>query len=216
MKKLTLTILILFGTIQLAISQVDFGIKGGINYNLDNFEKVKDDVLSGAKSKTGYHAGIWARFDLGSLSARTELVYTELKSEADVKIPFLTTYKSKNLMSKGHFSLKKIDVPILLEINLMKTLYAYAGPSFQYIIGSDFDVNEFIKDKNNITNKFSAGLQTGLGVKFGHFGIDVRWERAFKDSEMEFFYKNIDKSSTSNIKFDHRVHQIIVSASYSF
>ncbi len=213
MKKLTVTMLVLFGTIQLAISQVNFGIKGGINYNFDTFENVKNDILSGAKSKTGYHAGIWARFDLGSLSARTELVYTELKSEADVKIPFAVPYASNNLMSKGHFTLKKLDVPILLEINLMKTLYAYAGPSFQYIIGSDFDVNEFITDKK-ITNKFSAGLQTGLGVKFGHFGVDVRWERAFKDSEMEFFNKLSDKPL--NITFDHRVHQIIVSASYCF
>ncbi len=213
MKKLSLTLLILLGTMQLAISQVDFGIKGGLNYHFDTFKNIKDDVLQGAKSKIGYHGGIWTRFDLGSISARIELIYTELNTDVNVDVSSFSVFSSQRIHN-ANFKYKKIDIPLLLEINFMKIFYASAGPSFQYVINSDFNLNKFITDKN-ITNKFSVGLQTGLGVKFGKFGIDVRWERAFKDSEMEFYNKNI-ATSNFNVKFDHRIHQVIISASYAF
>ncbi len=214
MKKLSLTLLVILGAMQLAFSQVDFGIKAGVNYNFDTFKNIKNDVLKGAKSKMGYHGGIWARFDLGSISARTELIYTELKSDVDVDVSFFSNSMIPRRGQDATFIYKKIDIPLLLEINFMKIFYASAGPSFQYVINSDFNLNEFITDKN-IHNKFSVGLQTGLGVKLGKFGIDVRWERAFKDSEMEFYNKNVS-TSNFNVKFDHRMHQVVISASYAF
>ncbi len=214
MKKLSLTLFVLLGTTQLAFSQVDFGIKGGINYHFDTFKNIKNDVLKGAKSKIGYHGGVWTRFDLGSISLRTELIYTELKSDVNVDVSFFSNSMIPRRGQDATFTYKKIDIPLLVEINFMKVLYASAGPSFQYIINSDFNLNEFIIDKN-ITNKFSVGLQTGLGLKLGKFGIDVRWERAFKDSEMEFYNRNVS-TSNFNVKFDHRIHQVIISASYAF
>ncbi len=54
------------------------------------------------------------------------------------------------------------------------------GPSFQYILDSDFDINDI---SNVDADGFTVGLQFGGGVEFGKLGIDVRWERAFSDIE---------------------------------
>ncbi len=208
MRKLSLTLLVIFGLTQMTFAQIDFGVKGGLNYNLDSFKSVKEDIISDfGKSSSGFHGGVWLRFNLGSLSARTELVYTQLKSDFKIA-PDLISEKNT-----ATFTYKKIDVPVLFEFNFLRLLYAYAGPSFQYALNSNVKIKDIVKD-SDIANKFSVGLQTGLGVKFGKFGVDVRWERAFKDSEMKFLKKNIKASK--DLKFDHRTNQIIVSASYCF
>lgn len=206
MKKVFLTIAIIFGALQFSNAQLGFGVKAGINYNSDNFKSVQGDVLSGAKSKTGYHAGIWLKAELADFYVRPELVYTELNSEVNVGATAISTVKTAD------FKLKKIDVPVLLGKQFFGLVNAFFGPSFQYIIDSEFDIKEL--EDSDISKKFSVGLQAGAGVEFGSLGIDVRWERGFSDSEMEFFNSNINKNA--KVKFDNRINQIIIGLSYQF
>ena len=83
MKKIILVICLIIGGTQLSQAQIQFGVKGGINYNSDSFSAVKDDVFAGAKSKTGFHAGIWTRIKIPVIGfyLRPELVYTNLSNE---------------------------------------------------------------------------------------------------------------------------------------
>ena len=71
-----------FGFSHTSNAQIDFGLKAGLNYNSNSIKKVSDDVFEGAKSKTGYHAGIWLRFKIPvtGFYVRPELVYTNLKN----------------------------------------------------------------------------------------------------------------------------------------
>jgi hypothetical protein len=80
MKKVFFIACFLFGIQQAMHCQVHIGIKGGINYNSNSIQEVSEDVFDGAKSKTGYHAGIWKRFKIPviGLYVRPELVYTNL------------------------------------------------------------------------------------------------------------------------------------------
>lgn len=208
MKKVFLTITMVLGILQISNAQIDFGIKAGINYNSDNFQNVKDDVLSGAKSRAGYHAGIWFRGTLGGIFIRPELIYTELKSEAN----YLSTYVSSTT-KEANFKFQKIDIPILIGKNFFNFINVFVGPSFQYIIDSEFDIEEL--KESSISKEFSVGLQAGVGVEFDKFGLDLRWERSFSDSEMEFFNNNINKV-VRRVEFDNRVNQIIVALSYQF
>lgn len=215
MKKVFLTITMVLGILQISNAQIDFGIKAGINYNSDNFQNVKDDVLSGAKSRAGYHAGIWFRGTLGGIFIRPELIYTELNSEVNYK-PIHLQILSSLPTSKGtntNFKLKKIDVPVLIGTRFFRVINAFVGPSFQYIINSEFDIVEL--KESNIGKKVSVGLQAGIGVEFGKFGLDLRWERSFSDSEMEFLRNNVS-TEEAKLKFDHRMNQVIVSLSYQF
>ena len=190
------------GLSQLSNAQAAFGIKGGVNYNSDSFQNVKDDVISGAESRTGYHAGIWvrAKIPIIGLYIRPELVYTNLSNEITY-----TSVGSSEITTD--YSFQKIDVPVLLGKKIFKFGNIFAGPSFQYVLGSDFDIQDLEED--DIEN-FTVGIQLGAGIEFGPIGVDVRWERGFNDVETRFL------DGTTNVEFDTRVNQIIVGLSYKF
>lgn len=203
MKKVILMVFLFLGGVQLAQSQIQGGIKGGINYNSDSFADVKDDVFNGAKSKTGFHAGAWLRIKLPAtgLYIRPELVYTQLSNEVSYE-PAGFTAKTTT------YEIQKIDIPVLLGFNFLKVGHVFAGPSFQYILDSDFNIEDL---KQVDSDGFSVGLQLGAGVELGKLGLDIRWERALSDTEAEFVDSNV-----GNVNFDTRVNQIIVGLSYRF
>jgi len=59
----------------------------------------------------------------------------------------------------------------------------FIGPSFQYILSSDFSIN----DLSDVDAKgFTVGLQFGGGIELGKLGIDVRWERGLNTVESTF------------------------------
>lgn len=201
MKKIVFACLLFIGFSQMSNAQVQFGVKAGVNYNSDSFKNVSNDVLDGAKSKTGYHAGMWFRVKLPvvGLYIRPEIVYTELKNDV--------TYDNLSLERTTSFDIKKIDVPVLLGKKIFGIGNIFAGPSFQYILSSNFGLSDLSEVS---TKNFSLGLQLGGGVEFGRLGIDVRWERSLSNSEASF----VDNSVSSNINFDNRVNQIIFGLSY--
>lgn len=207
MKKVILMLCLALGATQLTQAQLAFGIKGGINYNSDSF-KFKDagkDVFGGAKSKTGFHAGIWSRFNVPVIGMyiRPELVYTALKSELTPKAPTL---------GKGTYGFQKIDIPVLIGKNFLKLGHAFIGPSFQYLIDGNLKAGEIYKNIKTDTSGFTVGLVLGAGIEISKFGIDVRWERGFSDTES----KLIQTTRNKETKFDTRVNQIILGVSYNF
>ncbi|MCF6213714.1 MAG: PorT family protein [Flavobacteriaceae bacterium] len=196
-KHLVVIVFILSSTF--LFSQVKFGFKGGVNYNFSgNITEVINsgdiiDVTHGANNKAGFHLGIWTRFGLAGFSLRPELVYTEIKNEYQLNSS--TTLKTK-----------KIDIPILLD-KKFGPLHLFGGPSFQYILKSNFKTTD-IGSVN--FNKFSLGTQVGVGLEFGNFGIDARWEKGFSNNLTAILI-----SSLSNLNLDNRPNQIIFSVSYN-
>ena len=203
-KKLVLTILTLT-LINVSFAQkIDFGAKGGLNYNFggDLKELMSEtngslnDVVHGAEDKAGYHFGLWAKVHLLGLYVRPEIIYTELNN----------SYNNLGTNISTDFKTKKIDMPILLGAKLIGPLHIYAGPSIQYITNSDFSSSEI---ENISTNDFSVGLQIGTGLELGRLGVDVRWEKGFEnDLDGEFL--------NTNINVDNRPNQIIFGLSYRF
>ena len=196
MKKVILILCLTFGFSQISNAQVAFGVKGGVNYNSNSIKEVSSDVFDGAKSKTGYHAGIWLRFKIPviGLYIRPELVYTNLENEVFYK----TTSKTTS------YNFQKIDVPVLLGKKIFGVGNIYVGPSFQYILDSNFSISDIPDVK---ADGFTVGLQFGGGIELGKLGIDVRWERAFSGIESTV----VGNTGISN--FDTRINQIIVGLS---
>ena len=186
-----------FGFSQISNAQIAFGVKGGVNYNSNSIKEVQSDVFSGAKSKMGYHAGVWLRLKVPVLGlyVRPEFVYTNLENEV--------LYKFTDKITS--YSFQKIDIPILIGRKIFGIGNVYLGPSFQYILASDFEIN----DISSVDSKgFTMGLQFGGGVEFGNLGIDLRWERAFSDIESTFLSGAVEQ------EFDTRINQIIIGLSY--
>ena len=202
MKKILLASLLFIGVAQLAQAQLQVGLKAGVNYNSDSFNNVSNDVLNGAESRTGYHAGIWfrAKLPIIGLYLRPEIVYTELSNDITYDNTFATAKTTD-------YKFRKIDVPVLLGKKIFGIGNIFAGPSFQYILSSDFGFDDL---KEVSTDQFSLGIQLGGGIEFGRLGIDVRWERGLSKNETKF----VDDSISSEVNFDTRVSQIIFGVSY--
>lgn len=203
MKKIIFGCFLLFLVAKQSKAQLQFGVKAGINYNSDSFESVSDDVLNGAKTKTGIHTGVWLRAKLPVIGfyIRPELIYTELNNSVNYDSDFAV---SRNT----NFKFRKIDVPVLVGKKFLGIGNVFAGPSFQYILSSDFELNDL---KEVSTENFSLGIQLGGGVELGRLGFDIRWERGLSKTETVFVDNTINDT---NFNFDKRVSQIIFGISY--
>jgi hypothetical protein len=193
MKKVILMFCLAVGFTQFSNAQIDFGLKAGVNYNNageDSFKESSADIIDGgAEAKTGYHVGLWFRGDipvLGGLYLRPEIVYTQVKTEFEL------------LSDSDDYSFKKLDVPVLVGKKFLGFANVFIGPSFQYILDDEISYKEFTSDE---LDKFSVGLQMGVGVEFGNIGVDVRWERGLTNNEANFV--------TDNFTVDNRTNQII-------
>ena len=141
MKKIALCIVLLFAFSQIGNAQVHFGIKGGINYNSNSIENVTSDVLSGVENKSGFHSGIWLRFKIPVIGfyVRPELVFTQLKNNVVYKrVGSLSTV----IGDPTSYNFKKIDIPVLFGKKIFGFGNVFIGPSFQYVLNSDFGFSD--------------------------------------------------------------------------
>lgn len=191
----------MFMTIGLSLvtnAQIQFGVKAGINYNNNGdlkLSNVVNNAIEGADAKSGFHAGLWfkGKLPIIGLYLRPEIVYTQVKSE----------YAYKGLSTSYDF--RKIDVPVLLGKKLFGFANVFIGPSFQYVLDTDFGIST----ANEISlDKFSLGMQSGFGVELGKLGIDVRWEKGLSKTEANFV------DGIGNFTIDNRTNQIILGVSY--
>ena len=113
----------------------------------------------------------------------------------------------QSLYKNTNFKFRKIDVPVLFGKKILGIGNVFVGPSFQYILSSDFELNDLSEVS---VDNFSLGFQLGGGLELGRLGLDVRWERGFSKIESVF----LDNTINNNFNFDKRVSQIIFGVSY--
>ncbi|MEM5566218.1 hypothetical protein WNY78_13945 [Psychroserpens sp. AS72] len=124
-----------------AQSNVDFGIKGGLNLT---FFKVPEAQFGNTiQTETGYYGGVYVNFEINdAVSLQPELLYVQLND------------------------FKFINAPIYAKFQLSNKLSFLAGPSLNYF--SDFFINKFkvrgdISTAYNITENFDLHLKFVVG-----------------------------------------------------
>ena len=189
-KLLTLVIIALF-CVGMTWSQnaTGYGIKGGINYNGngDYIESIGSAAEDPDKN-VGFHIGVFGKFGR-RVYFKPELVYTNTKSSYD----------------SGDFKMQKLDAPLLVGLKIIGPLSVFAGPSFRYIIDTEFEDLKI----SDIENDISMGLNFGVGVNINKIGIDLRYERGFSENEATFLTDN----GLSTGMLDTRPEQLILSVS---
>ncbi|WP_046756048.1 outer membrane beta-barrel protein [Kordia jejudonensis] len=193
MRNNLLCLIFLFAT---ASCFAQFGVKAGLNFNSNGELKLQDVINAGENiveesgdAKIGYHFGAYYNVDLGKLYLRPEVVYTKTKSE----------YQS------NAYDMSKIDIPLLVGLDIVGPLSVFAGPAFQYTLDNDFENNTISDVQNDIT----VGFNFGAMVKIGNVGLDVRYERGFTENEATILDSNNIQIGT----LDSRPSQIIFSLS---
>lgn len=178
-------------TVSYAQSQSGFGFIGGLNYNGNGnyFQSIESSAQHPDKN-AGFHLGVFGK--LGNrIYFKPSLVFTSTKSGYD----------------DGDFKMQKLDLPAVVGIKVIGPLSVFAGPSFQYILDSDFDGISI----NNIENDFSVGFNFGIGVNIKKIGVDLKYERGFSNNEATFIGNNLGETTVSRL--DTRPEQLILSLS---
>lgn len=193
-KNLFILAVFLFSIIVTSNAQINWGIKGGLNYNSNgNLISESENIIINPDSNTGYHFGVFA-ITSGKIFIRPELVFTHTKS----------IYEANDL--KADFKMDKIDLPILVGLKIIGPLNIFIGPSIQYIINTDLEETDLGDVEKNIT----VGGVVGVGIQLGNLGVDLKYERGLSSNEAEFI------GITDIGRIDTRPKQIIASVSYKF
>lgn len=210
MKKLFIfTVLLLFLSVASHAQFLKFGIKGGVNYNVNgDLRALSDgqelDKLS-SNEEVGYHVGILTEIKLPLfLYIRPELMYTHTES----------SYKGDNGRSK--LKMDKIDVPILVGLRIFKIGRFFLGPNFQYVMNTDLTVPETIESISKLnSDDFVVAGQIGVGLNFGKIGADIRWETGLSNAEADFLVNETGYEGPE-IQVDTDPQQFILSFYYTF
>lgn len=192
MKNNLLCLIFLFAS---ATSFAQFGVKAGLNFNSNG--ELREIVTAGENiiedsgdAKIGYHIGAYYDIKFSKLYLRPEVVYTKTKSE----------------YGSSAYDMSKIDVPVLLGLDIVGPLSVFAGPSFQYTLDNDLEDATISDVQNDIT----VGFNFGAAVKFGNIGLDVRYERGFTENEANI----LDSNNVQIGTLDSRPSQLIFSLSF--
>ncbi|WP_034040753.1 outer membrane beta-barrel protein [Wocania ichthyoenteri] len=186
---ITLLFLVLISTATYAQTASGFGFKAGLNYNANGnyFESVSNNAENPDRN-IGYHLGVFGKFGK-QVYFKPELVYTSTKSD----------------YANDDFKMQKIDAPLLVGLKVLGPISVFGGPSFQYILDSEFDGISI----NDIDNDLSVGLNFGIGLNLNKLGIDVRYERGFSNNEAKF----LENNNVGTSRLDTRPDQLILSLS---
>jgi hypothetical protein len=204
MKTKIFVIALLIFAFQSGNAQVNYGIKGGLNFNASELSMGSENLDSDDSS--GYHAGVWMRFKVPvvGIYVRPEIIYTSLSSEYTL-----------TGIGQAKFNLNRIDVPVLLGMKFIGVGNFFIGPSFQYILDSDFSVEGIDLKQDDAEENINVGFQIGLGIEFWKLGIDVRYETAFSKAESAFTDSTAE-AALNNFKIDNQPNQFLLGLSYKF
>jgi hypothetical protein len=202
MNKVLFTLLLFFISFN-SHSQIDIGIKGGLNLNFSKEANTftNFNITNNSENGLGFHFGVMAEFEIPKLgiALRPEVLYTNLKQD------------HIGLFDRGShlLTIQKIDIPILVAINITGPLRLLVGPSLQFQLDNDLDFEDF---REIDSNSFYLNAQIGLGLKFERFDVDLRWERGLSESESNFVSDNFNVG----VEFDSRPNQLILGVTYRF
>ncbi len=203
--------LLFFGSILSANAQfLNWGVKAGLNYNANgDLFLVYDDVISdpfSSDQELGYHFGLLAEIKLPLfLYIRPELIYTHTESSYIIED------------SEAKLKMDRIDIPVLLGFRVFKIGRFFLGPSFQYVLNTDLSASEnAINIKNISYDDFNVAAQVGIGLNFGRFGTDIRWEASLLDTQALYEVDGIDVDDIANVAVDTDSMQFLLSVYWKF
>lgn len=212
MKKSILLFFTLFICLNSNAQFLNFGLKGGVNYNSNGdlraftISNPGEITKFSSNEETGYHLGMLAEIKLPLfLYIRPELVYTHTESSYNIET------------EKGKLKMDKLELPVLLGFRVFKFGRFFFGPNFSYVLNTKLSVPETVESISNVDyDDFTVSGQIGLGVNFGKIGADIRWETGFTESEASFI-QNIANDTNTNIGIADTSHsQFILSFYYKF
>ena len=159
-----------------------WGIKGGVStpdikpddVNPLKINNIKDSISIKIKDANyGWQLGGFTRFKIGRFYIQPEVLFNSSSS----------TYSTSSLNLRNvidsvrNESFRNLDIPVMLGFKF-GTLRLNAGPVAHYHLSSSDQLTNLSGYVANFS-KFTYGYQAGIGLDFGHVGLDLRYEGNF-------------------------------------
>lgn len=142
---------------QIAVAQIEFGVKGGLNIaDIVMTNYINPDVESDLRLKAGLHAGFFAS---GMMNERIGLMGEVL-------------YSNKGVKANGNIHLHYMTVPLLVQYKLSSKIFAEVGPEFGYMFSATSD---FGNASSSYSNKLDLGLDGGFRLAADRFNVGLRY-----------------------------------------
>tara|TARA_B100001093_G_C26616276_1_gene922462 strand:- start:308 stop:883 length:576 start_codon:yes stop_codon:yes gene_type:complete len=168
MKNISLIFLILIPNI--IFSQLDYGLKFGVNLNNSSDISIISqdfDPNISKKDYNGYNIGGFISLQGLLMDLRGELQYVKIKNSNDLVQD-------------------RIEIPITLGYKVLPFLSLFVGPSFHYVL--DEKSSTFLL--NNIEDRTTMGLNIGTRLYIGKIQFDLRYERGLNEIETKIINEN--------------------------
>ena len=149
MKKITLTIIIATAGITGAWSQVNFGIKAGVN--IANQVYTGGGFTSSPGSLLGFHGGVYLHAKMGKFGIQPEAFFSMAGSKP-------TLSGASNAVKTNYISL-----PILLRWNITNFFNIHAGPQFGLLLSAKQTLNGTTTDIKKQVKSGDFGIAGGAG-----------------------------------------------------
>ena len=168
MKPLSLFVLV-FLISNFSFSQIDFGIKGGLNFDSAGEAQLTLESKEHER-KSGFHIGVYSEFDFLIGYLRPEVQFTNVKTQ----------------LNGDEILINRIELPVSFGLKLLGPLSFFVGPTAYYSLyqkSSNYSF-EAIKDKT------ALGLHLGTRVNIGPVGIDLRYDRGLSPIQVNILTQN--------------------------
>ena len=172
-KKFIALIIITLMYCAVVFSQIDIGIKGGVNINwnkTDDFSNPDNNYKLSTLSdlNNGFHFGLFSQFKLFDVLLQPEVLFTSVQDE------FKYEDLNNSEVKKVRQEFNKLDIPVLILLKY-KVLKAEFGPVGSILLEEKsflFDEIDYIQ-KSRI---LSLGYQAGVGLDISKLAFDIRYE----------------------------------------
>jgi len=195
MKKfLIFTTIVLFGITNMKAQDVNFGVKGGIN-----FASVTGDDTDDLDGRTSFHVGVVAEISISDkFSVQPELLYSSQGATSEDSY----TEDGINIMEEGTVKLDYINLPIMAKFYVGEGISLEAGPQIGFLMNSEIEmkltasgagVSESIsltEDLKDHIKGIDFGLNLGVGYKMENgLNFGARYNLGLSDAndDPEFF-----------------------------
>jgi opacity protein-like surface antigen len=149
MKKIILSVAVLFTFGFANAQEVKFGIKGGVNFS--TFIGDVEDT----DSRVGYQVGTFAEIKISEkFAVQPELLYSSLGAKTDIEGTTLTAMNDY------------IVVPVMAKFYVAEAFSLEAGPQVGFLVSAKFKAEGDSIDVKEFYNSTDFGLNFGVGYDF--------------------------------------------------
>jgi len=195
-----------------ATAQVKFGVRGGLsstdlkpgNFIFTNPDDLEAFTLSTKEAKYGYHLGIFLQAGGEKIFIQPEILF----NSSSVDYSLESGMAGELVTNVFNETYQNIDIPIMLGFKL-GPLRLQGGPVGHVHIDSSSELTDFQGYEEKF-KPFTYGYQTGIGLDFWKFVIDVKYEGNFSKFGDHFTFFG------SQYNFDNRPGRIVASLGIAF